>query len=150
MCLEGTGGGAWCNSSILHLVALFNSLASISIGVLMVKMVSPRSLVSRVGISCHHRHAISYPSCVPCFCQLRAFPVCVQAVHLSGMPVFHNPTLQRPLWLCPALILWGRILPCRGWYSLVPENVHAVTQQLRVYGISCNTQLEPDFAALCC
>ena len=106
-------GAAWCNVSVLHLVALFSSLGSISVGGLMVQMTSPCSLVARVGSSCPHKHCINQRSCVSSF---HMFPVfllpgsaSLQSL-ISGMAVSQNPTPQRPPQFGPTVNFWGVVL----------------------------------------
>ena len=84
MCLAGTGSKVSCNGSILHLVALFSSLRSISVGGLLVKMSSPNSLVSGVGSSHPHSQEVNYPPPVS--------PISISSVPSSSLCLSCRPT----------------------------------------------------------
>ena len=87
-------------------------------------------------------------SSLPSSCLCLSYPLPGGAALLnfiSGLAMFQNPTLQRPQWLGPMLILWGRVLPCCGWYWLLPENGRRPSTEFMV---NHNTWPVPGFAAL--
>ena len=128
----------------------------------MVKTASPlaSSLVSRAGSSYSHNVQLFTLPRSPYFCQLGHIPpVCAQAVHppggaslhsfISGAAVFQNTILERPLWLKPTVVLWGRVSLRYGWGQLVPGNGCAMVLQLcPEFMVNCNTQMVPVFAVL--
>lgn len=153
-------GGVWCNSSVLHLMTLVNSLGSINAGLLVVKMTSPFSLVSGVGILFPYRHTINHLSFVSGFHLLPTFPLSVSRLSVcQATPAsrilsqvglcFMTPSFREPgSWTCTDLL---RVYLPEQWLgTYLSQKMLAKPRSSRgsAFMVTCTTHPATRFPAL--